>query len=224
MGETMVLNCIIEDSGAIAKKNSEDTITMSKVSDFIGQEYKKVCSPIADLETHYGKILSQTTLSLRRMANSFNRTSEYLEVSDVEHIKDALNKYASNDDRVKAFKNVIIDDLTDFQKQIRANHIKKMADYNGKRQLCEKQIAHIVAEKKQLTPGFLNIFGADAKKIKECDSKINALKSQLQQHINKVVIVQQSPPIADEKDILIYQMQLKDKYGKKRAWRVGEAA
>ncbi|MDD3436966.1 MAG: hypothetical protein PHC64_07440 [Candidatus Gastranaerophilales bacterium] len=49
-------------------------------------------------------------------------------------------------------------------------------------------------------------------KTKQYDSQITKCKLQIQQCEQKIATLQESRPTANEKDILIYQMHLKEKY------------
>lgn len=164
----------------------------------------------------YQKILNMTSLSIKMFANSYYKSSEFLEPSDIEQIKDSLNNYANSNEKVIEFKTAILNDLTKFQKQIKTNHVQKLAELERQKQFCEKQLNVITFEKNKLVMERLSkvIWPYDSK-TKEYDSKIAALQLQLQKYQQKIYDLQQMRPAANEKEILLYRMYLNEKYSKK---------
>jgi len=173
------------------------------------------CCFTAEKPTDYSKILSQTTISLNKFANSHYKTTVMLEPNEIDHIKDSLNNYKSDDSRVTEFKNQLLGDLTDFQKQIKTNYSERIADYRKQQLLCEKQIQILNVEKHKLIMNRLSkIAWPYDDKTKEYDNKIAMLTTQSQQYAQKATQAEQMRPAANEKDVLLYQMKLKDKYSK----------
>lgn len=212
----MVASAILNDYRFYQAKSAEDALTVTNAVEAIRQEYQDysfVAKPMP--KDDCAKILSQTTLSIKKFANSYYKSSAYLEPSEIDHIKDSLKNYASDDERVTAFKREIIDDLSNFQKQIKEKYVAQIADYRKKQQLCEKQIRVYEFEKNKLIMDRLSkiAWPYDAK-TKEYDQKIAALESQAQHYAQRALSAQQMRPAANEKDILLYQMQLKEKYSK----------
>lgn len=163
----------------------------------------------------YKKILSLTTMSMKMFANSYYKASPFLETSDIEQIKDSLNNYANNNEKVKEFKNAIIDDLTEFQKQIKTNYVQKLADLGKEKESCEKQLNILHVSKNRLIMDRLaKVEWPYDSKTKEYDSKMAALQIRVQKYEQKIEELQKTRPLASEKDILIYQMHLKEKYTK----------
>lgn len=193
----------------------EDIITVKKAADAIQAEFELLTAPAKDVIEDYNKIFNQTTLSLKRLSNSNYKATVGLEPSEIEHIKASLNNYACNDERVAEFKQQIIEDLSTFQKQIKTSYIEKIAEYNKKKQLCEKQIKVYENEKnKTIMERLSRIVWPYDEKTKELDNKIAALEIQAKQYEQKATLAATMRPVANEKEILIYEMQLKEKFGK----------
>lgn len=166
-----------------------------------------------DLMQDYAKILKMTNLSMKMYANIYYKTLTYLEPSDIEEIKKALNNYRNQREKIEEFKQDIIFDLTEFQQQIKNNHTKKIVDWTKKKLLYEKQISILIAEKENLIKARISqlIWPYD-RKTKSYDTQIKLLKIKAQKCVQKAVELQSMRPAADERDILLYQMHLKDKY------------
>lgn len=161
----------------------------------------------------YNKILSQTTMSMQKFANSHYKNSVMLEPKEIDQIKDSLNNFSSNDSKVSEFKKELLNDLTNFQNQIKTNYVDRITEYRKQQQLCEKQIKVLEFEKNKLIMDRLSkISWPYDEKTKEYDNKIATLTIQSQQYAQKAQQAQQMRPAANEKDILLYQLKLKEKY------------
>lgn len=168
---------------------------------------------IADRE----KILNQTALSIKMYSNSYYKNVANIEPHEIEQIKKGLNNYANDQEQIKAFKKEIIEDLTEFQKQIKANHIKKITDLTKEKQLYEKQLRVLEFEKNKLIMDRLSkIIWPYDKITKEYDSKIAQLQAKVQHYVGKIQYLQAMRPTANEKDILLYKMHLKEKFADKK--------
>lgn len=212
----MATNVILKNYKVLQDKKNEDEITVSNLSMSLRAENISSC-PVTkpDISSDYRKILSQTTLSMNKVANSYYKNSAYLDIREIDQIKDALNNFALNDARTMAFKREIIDDLSDFQKQIKSNYVEKIANLNKQKQDCERQIKIFEFEKNKLIMDRLSkILWPYDQKTKKYDNDISALQAKVTQYTEKIASAQQMRPLANEKDILIYTMRLKNKYSK----------
>lgn len=163
----------------------------------------------------YEQVLYMTRMSMKMYANSYYKATTFLEVSDIENIKESLSNYAREDQKITEFKKVIINDLTEFQKQIKDNHTQKLTELVKQKQFCEKQLRVFEVEKNKLIMERLSkIAWPYDHKTKEYDSKIEKLQTQIQKYEQKIEELKNTKPLATEKDILIYQMSLKEKFGK----------
>lgn len=192
--------------------------TVQVTTDTINKDTINLCAKVKEenVTLDYEKILSMTSLSIKMFANSFYKASEFLEPSDIEQIKESLNNYANNNEKVEEFKNAILNDLTKFQKQIKVNHVQKIAELERQKQLSEKNLRVIEYEKKKLVMDRLSkvIWPYDAK-TKEFDVKIASLQLQVQKYAQKIEELVQKRPAANEKEILLYRMYLNEKYKQK---------
>lgn len=192
--------------------------TVQVTTDTINKDTINLCAKVKEenVTLDYEKILSMTSLSIKMFANSFYKASEFLEPSDIEQIKESLNNYVNNNEKVEEFKNAILNDLTKFQKQIKVNHVQKIAELERQKQLSEKNLRVIEYEKKKLVMDRLSkvIWPYDAK-TKEFDVKIASLQLQVQKYAQKIEELVQKRPAANEKEILLYRMYLNEKYKQK---------
>jgi len=166
-----------------------------------------------DFSEDFKKIFNLTNLSIKMFASSYYKNGTYLEPSDIDQIKSSLNNYANKDEKVCEFKQQLINDLTEFQNQIRAKHLQQMVEITKQQQEYENRIVALESEKNKLVRARLAkmAWPYDAK-TKEYDNKIAMLQAKVEQFAQKAANIKAMRPAANEKDILIYQMQLKEKY------------
>lgn len=197
----------------------EEIRTIQNATQTIRNNTVNYCSKMNEEQENiadYEKILNSTTLSLKMFASSYYKNSIYLEPTDIDQIKNSLNNYANNIEKINDFKKELIDDLTEFQKQIKAKHVKRIVDLTKEKQICEKQIQVLDEEKNKLIRERLSkiVWPYDSK-TKEYDNKILQLELKIQQHASKIESLQKMRPVANEKDILLYNLHLKEKFIKK---------
>lgn len=161
----------------------------------------------------FKKLVSMTNMSIKMLSTSYYKSGTYLEPSDIDQIKASLNNFAHKNQIVFDFKQSIIHDLTQFQKQIRENHIKEIVDITKQKQEYEKMAVLLEKEKEQLVRNRLAkmVWPYDAK-TKEYDNKIAMTKARAEQFAQKVAALKDKKAAASEKDILVFQMQLKEKF------------
>ena len=202
-------------------KNAEDANTIKNTISAIEKEFVN-CYPKPkedkekEIKADYEKLLNSLVLSVKICADASYKTSASLETKEIEQIKNSLNNYAGRHDKIKEFKKELIEDLTEFQKQIRTNYTQKLAGLEKQKRFCEKQVRVFEFEKNKLIMNRLSrIIWPYDKQTKEYDNKIAKLQIQLQKYGQKIEQLQKMQPTANEKDVLIYQMHLKEKYSKK---------
>lgn len=166
-----------------------------------------------DLMQDYAKILKMTNMSINMYSNIYYKSLTYLEPCDIEEIKKALNNFYNRKEKIEEFKQDVIMDLTEFQQQIKNNHTKKIIDWTKKKILYERQIAILVREKERLIRQRIsNLVWPYDRKTKSYDTQIKLLKIKAQKCVQKAAEAQALRPAANEKEILLFQMHLKDKY------------
>ena len=200
---SMTTNVTLNDS-------ISDSTNMSQ-SDFIENLYKK--SREEELKFEYKKMVKHTTITMKTLANAYYKDCAFLETSDIEHIKTSLNNYMNNNVKVSKFKNTIIEDLNKFQNKIQENHTYKLKSLKKEKTFCEKQVKVLYFAKDKLILYRLFKFQWPYdSKIQEYENKIAVLKIKIGKCQQKIEELQKKRPAANAKDILIYQMQLKENY------------
>jgi len=175
--------------------------------------FNMICNTNEDVLADYKQVLLQATMSIKILSKSYYKETPYLEACDIDQIKNALGKYKSESKDINDFKNTLINDLTDFQNQIETNHTKKLNDLDKEKDFYERQIKVFEAEKQKLVINLLSkILWPYNSKTHEYDNKIAALQAKVQNCEIKLYETKNTKPTANEKDILIYQLHLKEKY------------
>lgn len=199
-----------------AVSGADDINTMKQAVRALKKEYAIAGYNDSETNAEYERMLNLTTISLKMYATSYYKKTEFLESSDIDQIKAALHNYVNQDETLTEFKQELIGDLSEFQKKIKANHLQKLFVIAKQKQEYEKQVRAMEAEKSTLTANKVStMLGLNKSKIKELDAKINAQKSQVKKCAMKIADLEQAHPTANEKDILLYQLSLKEKYAKK---------
>lgn len=169
----------------------------------------------ADLKAEYEKLLKLTTMSVKMHSTSYYKAFTSLEPMDIEQIKKALENYKNENPKINEYKAELIADLTNFQQQIKSNQIQKLNELRKQRQLMERQLRIFSVEKHKLIMDRLSkIAWPYDEKTKDYDRKIAQLEAQLGQNEQKIISLKAMRPMANEKEILIYQMHLKEKFAK----------
>ena len=168
-------------------------------------------------ERNYSKdyeiILEATEESIKKYANSEYKFSAALEPNEIEQIKKALIGYANHNEKANEFKKEIIEDLTTFQKQIITTHKERIVKAAKEKEFYEKQLRIAEYEKNKLIMDRLAkiVWPYDAK-TKEYDQKIAQLQAKVEQYTGKVETLKKLRPAANERDILLYKMHLREKF------------
>lgn len=215
----MAANAILNNYIEFELKKAEDENIIKNVALAIKKEFvstypEKKEEKISDEE--HDKILNMTSLSVKMYSNSYYKSTPYLDSMDIEQIKNALKNYASKQENVKEFKKALVDDLTEFGQQIKEKHFQKISEMVKEKHTCENEAKHFESLKNQLVMERLSkiVWPYDSK-TKEYDTKIAALQSKVEYYTQKITNLQSLRPMATEKDILLYQMHLKEKYSNK---------
>lgn len=161
----------------------------------------------------YEKILNLTEESIKKYADSQYKFNTALEPNEIEQIKKALINFTTDQAKISEFKNEIIEDLTAFQKQILINHKQKISLIENEKESYEKQLRILEFEKHKLIMDRLaKISWPYDSKTKEYDQKIAQLQAKITQSTNKLENIKSTRPAANERDLLLYKMQLREKF------------
>lgn len=218
----MTANATYNEFKAIEAKASEDAKTIATVTNILKEEFVSFYPSNIDIEDaketaqQIEKVFNLTNMSIKMYSTSYYKKHASLDTLELEQIKKALENFKNNNQKVESFKRVLIEDLEKFQKQIRANHTQKIATLAKEKQLLERQLFTLNLEKNRLIMDRLSkIVWPYDEKTKQYTSKIAATETRIAQYENKIGELELYRPMANEKDVLLYQMQLKEKFARK---------
>lgn len=205
----MATDFALESFLSIDFNNTEDNVnTISNVINF-----KDFSFATENKSEDCNKLIRQTTMAIKSVANSSYKLSNFVDLLDIDQIKASLKAYKDNDTRVTEFKKELIDDLTEFQKRIKTHHTEKIVELKKQYRSYQRQLAALEGERNRLIMERLSkIVWPYDKETKEYDNKIAKLETITKQYGRKLEEAEKMRPIANEKDILLYQMHLKEKY------------
>lgn len=176
---------------------------------------KKISDEVKKVNMECERIINLTTMSMKLFANSYFKEHAFLEPSEIEQIKVSLSNYIDKNDKVNDFKNEILGELTDFQSHIKTKHSQKIAAIVKEKQFCQRQLNVVTFAKSQLVRERLaRVEWPYDSKTKEFDKKIASLQLKIQKYEQKIQEEQMKRPYVGEKEILLYQAYLKQKYSK----------
>ena len=154
-------------------------------------------------------LVDKIARALKSAANSQFKGTTFLEPQEVENVKKSLaTEHCDNNQKAELEK-----ELTKFQAEITSNYRQKIKECNEKKIYLEKQIGiltniknHLVVERltKMLWP-----FNNETAKY---EAKIASLKIQAAKCEQKIEAIEAMRPAAGEKDLLLFEIQLKDKF------------
>lgn len=201
-----------------ALKKVEDSNVLNDISGIIKSKYI-VYFPAETEEDYcedYDKLLSMTSIALKKHANSNYKSTPYLEPSDIEHVKICLNNLKNEQEQVKQFKIDLINDLTNFQRQIEVNYRQRISELEKENSVCAKQMRILDLEKHKLIMDRLSkILWPYNSTTKDYDAKIANLEIKIKRNKTKIEELKVMRPAANEKEVMLYIMHLKEKYTKK---------
>lgn len=206
----MALNATLKNFEIEENKTIEDAshVLKSGLVNFLSAMNEK-----RNYAKDYESMLNLTEASIKKYAASTNKYSEYLEPNEIEQIKKALVEFSNNNEKTSEFKKEIIEDLASFQQQILTTHKKRIAELTKEKEICEKQLRIAECEKNKLIMERLSqiVWPYDAK-TKEYDQKIAQLQAKVELYTTKIKNQKDMRPAANEKDILLYTMHLREKF------------
>lgn len=212
----MTASAAFNYSSILETKAIEDERTISAAADVLKQDFVSCVAVDKEVSENIEKVLNMTNMSIKMYSTSYYKKTASLDTLELEQIKTALENFKNNSKKVQEFKNELISDLTVFQKQIRTNHVQRIAAVTKEKHQYEKELLILNVEKNKLIMDRLSkIVWPYDEKTKEYDSKIAATEARIQQYTKRIQDLQTTRPCANAKDILVYQMQLKEKYSQK---------
>ena len=216
----MTLNTAFKDSILLDFQDIENNKSIDDASLIIRNGLVNFFSAMKEEQNYtkdYEEMLDLTEVSIKKYANSQYKFATSLEPSEIELIKKSLSNYVNSNEKADSFKKEMLEDLTEFQKQILTNHKQKIVDFAKEKQTYEKQILILECAKNKLIMDRLSkiVWPYDAK-TKEYDQKIAQLQAKLQQYTSKIENLKAMRPAANERDILLYKLHLKEKFTNKK--------
>jgi hypothetical protein len=185
-------------------EKTEKSLPAKMVSMVVDNEYLKEVAKMISFINSSIDILSD---------NARYKAYKFIEVADIKQIKTTLSTYTNDDEKVNAFKEELLEDLTNFEKQIKTNHVQKIEELKKEKQFNERQLKVLdFAKHKLIMERLSRVEWPYDAKTKEFDTKIAALQVNIKRLEQKIEEAVKYRPLAKEKEILMYQMQLKEKY------------
>lgn len=201
---TMRNYSVLEFLDEISTSDSEKIVT-----EICNEKYKE------ESKEDYNEVLAYASRSIKAHANASYKSHTFIEVSDIEKIKDALNQFANKNDKVAQFKKELINDLTSFEMQIKIDHAQNLIELAEEKQFCQKQIQIFEFGKQKLIRERLaKMAWPYDSKTKEYDKKIEILNEKLSKIEQTIEEAKAMRPMAKEKEVLAYQQQLINKFSK----------
>lgn len=180
-----------------------DTVVMN-IAGSLGIETKDIYSDVG-IDFMVDKIAS----AINAKANQKYKGGKFLEPCELEEIKKGLAFSDCN----QGIKEVFEKELTGFQEKIQKEYVQQIREYQQKKIECENQIEDLVNAKKEIVMKRLSqMLWPYDEKTRVYDKKISALKIQTARYAQKIEQIESIRPAASEKDIIIFQMQLKEKF------------
>lgn len=163
--------------------------------------------------SEYQKIVKLTSISIKSMSNAYFKSRCYLAINDIDKIKDSLNNFSSDNSKVKVFKAQMIDELSSFQERITMNHVETLRKMRKEKSTLERNAKELEAEKNKIVRERLaKVQWPYTQRTKEIDTTLEKITLQVERYTQRIQEMEELPPIAEEKDLILYQMQFKEKY------------
>lgn len=163
------------------------------------------------------QVLNLTVIAIKKYANSHYKFNTSLEPNEIEQIKKALIGYVNNNDKVNALKKEMLDDLTTFQHTILTNHKQRITELEKEKNACKKELMIAECDKHKLIMERLSkIVWPYNEKTKEYDQKIAQLQAKIEQYSQKIENLKSMRPAANERDLLMYKLHLKEKFSNRK--------
>jgi len=157
------------------------------------------------------KILHLAILSLKTFSNAFHKETCYISRGDIEKIQSALANYKNTEEKSKLFKQELMEDLNTFKKQLDTKTCQQIISIEKQAASYKEQIKQLKTQTYEAEKNLLNrLVGNPIKK--ENDAKIALINLRIEQYAKQVQELKTNGTTANEKEILLYQMHLKEKY------------
>ena len=185
-------------------------LTISDENSFTNriQKLKQISQEIT-LETNFSEIIGKVVSIMHGLASLSYKGSKFLEPSEVKTINDALENRDGKIEKITELKK----ELEQFEEQIQINYSLRICEQKKERLYFEYQIDMLENEKKQIVKENLSktLWPYDSR-TKRYDCRISLLKIKMAKCTLSLAQLTGMRPAASEKDILLFQIQLKNKF------------
>lgn len=160
-------------------------------------------------EVDFSEVIDTVVSSMTQTANSSAKESAFLEINEIENIKNSIDNSLFGIQIVSQ----VQDALSSFEAQIKENYSMKLQEYSEERILCENQIEALEEAKKEFMMKRLSqMLWPFDERTKKIDKKIEALRMQEKRCAQRESEMFLMEPTASEKDILIFKTKLEKKF------------
>jgi len=193
---------------ALELDDSPKTFRLNSFVSLIDATTENVIRDISDADL--GLIIDKISNEMNKIANLRWKGHTFIEPSEIENIKKNI---LTVDKRITKKGAELQKELTGFQERIFSDYRNMVSEYHSKKMDCLAQIDILESEKRQLVMKKLSqgLWPFD-KKIKAYDTQIANLKLKFKRYTQKLETVEAMRPAANEKEILMFQMELKEKF------------
>lgn len=183
--------------------NAADLLAMNIQNSFGAAILEKTAEP------SYDEIINKVTSAIKTKASSQYKGTNFIEPIEIEEIK----KMLITEDCANNQKSELEKELTRFQEEITNNYYHTLTELKETIIDSKTQIERLEEVKKQVVMKKLSKMSWPYdENTKKYDAKIANLKIQLARAEQKLEEIEAFTPAANEKDILLFQVQLKDKF------------
>ena len=160
--------------------------------------------------THIEKMtmFERVNYALDKSAYNNMKVKPYVTPLEVRRIRTALAKYTSSDFDMKEF---LDEKLNSFETEITEDYNNRIKEYTRKKNYSESQVKIVEGLKFKIV--FDRLSQAKwpyCNATKDCDEKIKAFTKQAEIYGKRIVQLQQTTPVADEKMLLKFKIKIKD--------------
>jgi len=160
-------------------------------------------------EVDFDYIINAVVSSMTNVAKLPTKKSTFIEPNEIEAIKKSLNSYSADCEAIDEFRLA----LTIFQEKIQIEYAQKIKLYNDERIVFEAQIDSLEAAKRKIVNKRLSqMLWPFDEQTRKYDSQIDSLKIRAGRCAQKANAIMAMRPAANEKDLLVFKAQLKQKF------------
>ena len=183
--------------------------TAAKDQDIIGFIVSNAANQKKVFELDAKEVINKIVSSINDIAGAAFKGSKFIEPSEIETIKQTLANYEARNEKLAEIKK----ELEKFGTQIKTKYTQNIDAQINERTSCTEQIEMLMnARQEVIRKRLLRLAWPYDEKTKAYERKIAALKVRVAKHNYKIEQLAGMRPAADEKDILLFQLQLKSKF------------